>query len=110
MNGLMNNFDEAHLFKWQVGTNGRSGGYIVLYQGGIKKGQLFCQPGLSIDQDEDFHEWDMDDLKSRVNIVQNFDQLTADIIMDFCMFCRSYDVIETVISVPKTVKILQEKK
>ena len=32
----MDAFDEAHDFRWQVGMNGRSGGYLVLYEGGIK--------------------------------------------------------------------------
>lgn len=34
LNGLINNFDYEHDHQWQVGFNGRSGGYIVLYQGG----------------------------------------------------------------------------
>lgn len=33
---LMDAFAEAHQFRWQVGMNGRSGGYLVLYEGGIK--------------------------------------------------------------------------
>lgn len=33
---LMDAFNEAHQFRWQVGMNGRSGGYLVLYEGGIK--------------------------------------------------------------------------
>ena len=33
---LMDAFDEAHDFRWQVGMNGRSGGYLVLYEGGVK--------------------------------------------------------------------------
>ena len=33
---LMDAFDEAHDFRWQVGMNGRSGGYLVLSEGGIK--------------------------------------------------------------------------
>lgn len=33
---LMNLFDEQHQYRWQVGFNGRSGGYLVLYEGGIK--------------------------------------------------------------------------
>ena len=33
---LMDAFAEAHQFRWQVGMNGRSGGYLVLYDGGIK--------------------------------------------------------------------------
>ena len=33
---LMDAFADAHQFRWQVGMNGRSGGYLVLYEGGIK--------------------------------------------------------------------------
>ena len=33
---LMDAFDEAHQYRWQVGMNGRIGGYLVLYEGGIK--------------------------------------------------------------------------
>lgn len=32
---LMDAFAAAHQFRWQVGMNGRSGGYLVLYEGGI---------------------------------------------------------------------------
>ncbi len=30
---LMDDFGAAHDYRWQVGMNGRSGGYLVLYQG-----------------------------------------------------------------------------
>ena len=33
---LMDAFAEDHQHRWQVGMNGRSGGYLVLYEGGIK--------------------------------------------------------------------------
>lgn len=33
---IMQEFDEDHDYEWQVGFNGRSGGYIVLYHGGKK--------------------------------------------------------------------------
>ena len=33
---LLDMFNEEHQFLWQVGFNGRSGGYLVLYEGGIK--------------------------------------------------------------------------
>ena len=29
-------FDRKHDYSWQIGSNGRSGGYLVLYQGGTK--------------------------------------------------------------------------
>lgn len=33
---LMDLFNEQHQYRWQVRFNGRSGGYLVLYEGGIK--------------------------------------------------------------------------
>lgn len=33
---LMEDFGRAHNWLWQAGINGRSGGYVVLYQGGIQ--------------------------------------------------------------------------
>lgn len=29
-------FNEQHQYRWQAGFNGRSGGYLVLYEGGLK--------------------------------------------------------------------------
>ena len=37
VNALMQTFDRKHEYRWQVGFNGRSGGYLVLYQGGRKE-------------------------------------------------------------------------
>lgn len=37
MEDLLQDFAERHDYKWQVGPNGRSGGYLVLYSGGRKK-------------------------------------------------------------------------
>jgi len=34
VNELIREFDAAHGYEWQIGFNGRSGGYMVLYQGG----------------------------------------------------------------------------
>lgn len=35
-NDIVQQFNEAHHFRWQAGFNGRSGGYLVLYQGDLK--------------------------------------------------------------------------
>lgn len=32
-------FAEKHRYEWQAGWNGRSGGYLVLYQGGLKQSE-----------------------------------------------------------------------
>ena len=34
---ILHDFDERHHYVWQIGQNGRSGGYYVLYKGGIEK-------------------------------------------------------------------------
>lgn len=34
---ILESFELRHNYTWQIGTNGRSGGYLVLYQG-------FCEP------------------------------------------------------------------
>ncbi len=41
---LMQDFGAAHGYEWQAGMNGRSGGYLVLYQGGQKPSEYksFC--------------------------------------------------------------------
>jgi len=36
INPLVYDFDKKHNYKWQAGFNGRSGGYLVLYEGGVK--------------------------------------------------------------------------
>lgn len=36
LSDLLEEFGEKYNWQWQAGINGRSGGYVVLYQGGIK--------------------------------------------------------------------------
>ena len=36
LNDLLEDFARQYDFEWQAGINGRSGGYVVLYRGGIK--------------------------------------------------------------------------
>ena len=36
LSDLLEDFGRRHEWNWQVGINGRSGGYVVLYRGGIK--------------------------------------------------------------------------
>lgn len=101
MGNLIDQFGEVQDHNWQVGTNGRSGGYLVLYHG--------CYSGKSIDQNEDFHEWDMNELNMRVDLICDFDMLVSDIVINFAAFCRTYDIIEQTIMVPKKIQVLQEK-
>lgn len=45
INDLIDDFNADHEFRWQAAFNGRSGGYLVLYQGGSKPSEYksFCQ-------------------------------------------------------------------
>lgn len=52
VNKLIHTFEHKYNYKWQAGFNGRSGGYLVLYSGGIRDGVPYCQPGLGIEDDE----------------------------------------------------------
>lgn len=52
VNRLISAFEHKYNYRWQAGFNGRSGGYLVLYSGGIKDGFPYSQPGLSIEDDE----------------------------------------------------------
>lgn len=108
MYDLVNSFNDAHNYSWQVGTNGRSGGYLVLYQGGIKDGKIICYPGRSTDQNENFDDWEMDEIKARVNIIRDFDMLVSDIVIKFASFCRTYSVVDEIVMVPKTIQVLKE--
>jgi hypothetical protein len=148
LSDLLEHFGRTHNWLWQAGINGRSGGYVVLYQGGIKpsgyqsycihcgqknfqpvsedqKGicgrcnakervnfkqahmQVFTCPGKSVDMDEDFHGWDMPELKDRIELVQDFDRLCDNIVNSFIKTCRGYRIVEEEILVPETVKILE---
>ena len=75
-----------HEFKQEtgygVGFNGRSNGYLVLYdtEFNIKTGSTVVMPGRSIDANsEDFEDWSDEKLKNRVFVVQKFDQLCDNI-------------------------------
>jgi len=107
--GLLDLFDECHDHNWQAGTNGRSGGYLVLYQGGRKNGKIVSYPGRSVDQGEDFHDWDIDQLRAKVDLVCDFDMLAADLVIEFADFCRTYNVVEETIMVHKKIRVLKEK-
>lgn len=51
INDLCRDFDEAHDYEWQVGFNGRSGGYLVLYRGGYNKEKIFTFDRKDNDRD-----------------------------------------------------------
>jgi hypothetical protein len=51
INDLCREFDEDHDYIWQVGFNGRSGGYLVLYRGGYDRKTIFTFENNRTDND-----------------------------------------------------------
>lgn len=143
---LIHNFGSYHDFRWQAGMNGRSGGYLVLYQGEMKPtgyrsyctdcGQMnftpveetsnicgkcgkpsrknICGthmqahifPGRGTDDDADFNEWSMVELRERVRLVQELDRLADDMVQEAVFFAQNYTVQDEEYQVTQTRKIL----
>jgi hypothetical protein len=99
-------FSKRHEWRWQISQNGRSGGYLVLIQGGKgQDGRIFCWPGKSLDMGEDFAQWKTGDLRERVRLVLDFDQACRHAVTAFVEFARSHEVREKQIMVPKRIKV-----
>lgn len=101
-NELTNNFALRHKNVWQAGFNGRSGEYLVLYQS--ENGH--CYPGRGTDDDADFDEWEMYELRERVKLIQDFDKLADDIVRAAIKLTKEYTVEEEEYFVPQTRKVL----
>jgi len=148
LSDLLDTFNKKYEYQWQAGINGRSGGYVVLYKGGIKPSgyrsycthcgqlnyqkvpegqigicgkceakarvnfsqthmQVFTWPGKSTDEHENFDNWTLDELRQRIELVQDFDRLCDDTATEYVNTCRNYRITEEQILVPKTIKVLE---
>lgn len=86
---------------YTAGFNGRSSGYIVLYECNDED-HVFI--GRSIDMYEDFeNDWADDELRERVELVTKFDELCDDIISAVTDFCETHHMIEDVVTVTKPI-------
>lgn len=56
--------------------------------------QLGIYPGRSIDSDENFKDWEFDELVERVKLVQSFDRLCDRILDSTVDFLNRYDLVE----------------
>lgn len=99
---LVNDFAQKHDYVWQARFNGRNGGYLVLYQGDREH----YYPNRGTDDDADFEEWEMYELRERVKLVQEFDKLADDMIRTAVRLTKEYVVREEEYFVPQTRKIL----
>lgn len=145
---LLLDFGEEHQYRWQAGMNGRSSGYLVLYQGEIKPSgyQSYCTncgqrnyqkatdtnnicgvcrqpsrvnfprthmqvgtfPGRGTDDNEDFEDWSMYDLRDRVGLVQELDQLADRMVSEAIRLVQNFDIAEEEYYVPQKRMVLVE--
>ena len=98
INPLIYEFEEKYNYTWQAGFNGRSGGYLVLYTGGINSdGRKYCKPSLGLEENE-----------VPAEVKKDFRKLAIDIVKTAEYMAKHFKVTEEEISVPKTVKVLRE--
>lgn len=139
----MHDFAVAHNYQWQAAMNGRSGGYLVLYQGGAKKSEFhsycmacgqkrfppvveggsvckqsavkdfpkipmetFIYPWRGTDMDEDFEDWEMWELRNRVELVQEFDQLADTIVHRAIDIAKNFSIETETVFVAKNRKVM----
>lgn len=95
---------------YQVGFNGRSGGYLVLYDTN-SKGETLVR---SIDDLETFEDWEIEDLQERVKLVSAFDKCCdnmRDVLLDVL---ENYELVSyektVVVAVRKLKPISKEEK
>jgi hypothetical protein len=100
---LFEAFATRHHHEWQIGQNGRSGGYLVLLQGGIRDGRSYVC-GVNTDMDAHYDTWDMASLRYRVDIVWDFDQTCKQAVDAFIEFARTHKVVNDTIMVRRTIR------
>lgn len=100
--------DKINEFKvktgYGAGFNGRSNGYIVLYDTKRENGCLHTIT-RGIDDNEDFEEWSIEELRERTRLVEAFDKLCDDIRDIFIDYVKSVK-IETVTEMVPITKIV----
>jgi hypothetical protein len=113
---ILRDFERRHDWRWQIAQNGRSGGYLVLIHGGKepggkspdgkdRPGRIYCQPGKSLDMNEDFATWDAETLHARVELVWDFDHICETAVSTFIEFAKTHRAEEIEVLVPTRKKI-----
>lgn len=89
--------------EYTAGFNGKGGGYLVMYKC-AGKSKIFI--GRSIDQNEDFSDFSMVDLKQRVLLVQSFDKLCDSIVQETISILESSEIKEEEYTITKKRLVL----
>lgn len=92
---------------YTAGFNGRSAGYIVLYNTSGQHNENISYK--SVDAEDDFEDWSDNELKSRVQLITEFDKLCDLIRSTLVYYLREYEVIDEEYTVVKTKAIAVPK-
>ena len=95
INELIWCFDTYNNYEWQAGFNGRSGGYLVLYKGGIRDGRPYSRPGMNIEDDE-----------VPTHVKKAFRKLAVDIVKHVEYMAKHCEVQDEEYTVTKTRKVI----
>lgn len=68
--------------------------------------QIYTMPGQGVDMDGDFEDWDLETLKCRVKLVEEFDRLCDDIAAEAAWMADNLDIEEQEVLVRTTRKVL----
>jgi hypothetical protein len=69
--------------------------------------EVGCYPGQGVDMGEQFADWSTYDLKSRINLVWDFDKTVDSCIKAFVGYCKGASVVEETVMVPKTIRVVE---
>lgn len=95
INMELEKFARKYNYRYQIYFNGRSNGYLVLYQGEKgEDGKIYVNTS-GIDQNENFEEWDTFHLKERYKLVKDFDKTIEKIKKLFLWYCKNFEIVET---------------
>lgn len=107
---ILQAFDARWSHSWQISSNGRSDGYLVLIHGGKHTdGRIYTQPGRNCDQGVDFAAWSLDDLRSRLDLVWDFDQTCNDAVTAFVAWACHVKPVKKTIRVPRQIVVAAER-
>lgn len=95
INELIWCFDVSNNYEWQAGFNGRSGGYLVLYKGGIEDDRPYSRPGVNIEDDE-----------VPAHVKRAFRKLAVDIVKHVEYMAKHCRVQDEEYTVTKTRKVI----
>lgn len=111
VNWILEEFATMYNYSFQIVFNGHNGGYLVLIHGGKNGDRIYVQLGLDIDQGEDFIDpdlWDLSSLRSRMELVWDFDQACKDAVETFQEFVKTHIIVEEEVEFTKKIKVAQE--